>query len=217
MKAKLKKISTAILMMIVFAAASRLCAEIVTITLPPETGIYKDATGVTLLNAQCLTCHSTEYVGMQPPLSLKAWTAEVIKMQQKYGAPIPTNQIPEIAAYLAVNYGTGIPVATNVATAPAQTTPATSTAAAPMNIVKLATIYGCLACHKEDTKVVGPAYKDVRAKYQHDPDAIQKIMDQIHHGGTGKWGTAVMPPFTAISDAEAKRLAEWIMTGDETQ
>jgi cytochrome c551/c552 len=217
MRAPIKKVSTAILAMVVLVAASRLCAEIVTITLPPETGIYKDAQGVTLLNAQCLTCHSTEYVGMQPPLSLKAWTAEVTKMQQKYGAPIPTNQIPDIAAYLAVNYGTGIPSATNAAPVTAQTATVTPATAAPMNIVKLATIYGCLACHKTDTKVVGPAYKDVRAKYQHDPDAIQKIMDQIHHGGTGKWGTAVMPPFTAISDAEAKRLAEWIMTGDETK
>jgi cytochrome c551/c552 len=220
MNAKIKKISAIILAVVVIASVSRLGAEIITITLPPETGTYKVAPGVTLLSAQCLTCHSTEYVGMQPPLSLKAWTAEVTKMQQKYGAPIPTNQIPEIAAYLAVNYGTGIPPVTNAAnavTTPAQTAPATAPSAAPMNIVKLATIYGCLACHKMDAKVVGPAYKDVRAKYQHDPDAIQKIMDQIHHGGTGKWGSAVMPPFTAISDDEAKRLAEWIMTGDDTK
>ncbi len=71
-----------------------------------------------------------------------------------------------------------------------------------------------MACHQENTKVVGPAYKDVRAKYLHDPQAIEKIISQIHHGGTGKWGTAVMPPFTAVSDADANRLAEWIMSGN---
>jgi cytochrome c len=115
--------------------------------------------------------------------------------------------IPEIAYYLAVNYGTGAPAE---APAPSQLPPPSE-----MSVEKMATIYGCLACHKQDVKVVGPAYKDVRAKYLHDPDAIEKIMGQIRHGGTGKWGTAVMPPFTAVGDADAKRLAEWIMAGDK--
>lgn len=207
MKTRIQKISAMVLIIGLATAVSRLGAEIVTITLPPETATYKDAPGVTMMNAQCLTCHSVEYVQMQPPLSLKAWTAEVVKMQQKYGAPIPTNSIPDIANYLAVNYGTGLPVQ---ATAPA---PVEAAPTNEMSVVKMATIYGCLACHQPDKKVVGPSYKDVRAKYLHDPDAITKIMAQIQHGGTGKWGTAVMPPFTAVSDADARRLAEWIMVG----
>jgi cytochrome c551/c552 len=209
MKSRIKRIFAGFLLLGLLAAASRLGAEIVTITLPPETGTYKEAPGVTLMNAQCLTCHSTEYVQMQPPLSLKVWTAEVTKMQQKYGAPIPTNTIPEIARYLAINYGTGAPAEAS--------TPAQTTAAPSMNVEKMATLYGCLACHHEDTKVVGPAYKDVRAKYLHDPQAIEKIIYQIRHGGTGKWGTAVMPAFTAVSEADAQRLAEWIMSGDGTK
>ena len=205
MKSKTQKVSAVILIVVLVATVSRLGAEIVTITLPPDTATFKDAPGVTQANAQCLTCHSALYVITQPPLSLKAWSAEVVKMQQKYGAPIPTNSIPEIARYLAINYGTGVP-----ADAPA---PAPVAAPAAMTVEKMATVYGCLSCHKPDAKVVGPAYKDVRAKYLHDPDAIEKIVDQIRHGGTGKWGTTVMPPFTAVSDADAKRLAEWIMAG----
>ncbi len=211
MKNKFPKIIAATLWIVIFAAALPLGAEIVTITLPPETATYKETVGVTALNAQCLTCHSAEYVMMQPPLSLKTWTAEVTKMQQKYGAPLPTNQIAPIAYYLAVNYGTE----TNPPPAEySQTVPAV---ASSVSITKLATTYGCLSCHKEDIKFVGPAYKDVRAKYLHDPDAIAKICDQIHHGGTGKWGSAIMPPFTMVNDAEAKRLAEWIMTGDDSK
>jgi cytochrome c551/c552 len=206
MKTRIQKISAVAFVVILVAAVSRLGAEIVTIHLPAETATYKDAPGVVLANAQCLTCHSVEYAQMQPPLSLKVWTAEVTKMQQKYGAPIPTNMIPEIAYYFAVNYGTGAPAGAPVTTA----VPPPS----ELSVEKMATIYGCLSCHKQDMKVVGPAYKDVRAKYLHDPDAIEKIMGQIRHGGTGKWGTAVMPPFTAVSDADAKRLAEWIMAGD---
>lgn len=206
MRTRIQKAFAVVLLISLVAIVSRLGAEIVTITLPPETGTYKDAPGVALMNAQCLTCHSTEYVQMQPPLSLKAWTAEVVKMQQKYGAPVPSNAIPDIAYYLAVNYGAGAPAqvsATNQVPPPSE-----------MSVEKMATIYGCLSCHKQDVKVVGPAYKDVRAKYLHDPDAIEKVMAQIRHGGTGKWGTAVMPAFTAVGDADARRLAEWIMAGD---
>jgi cytochrome c551/c552 len=206
MNTKVRKIFAGVLLIGLIATVSRLGAEIVTITLPPETGTYKDAPGISLVNAQCLTCHSTEYVQMQPPLSLKAWTAEVVKMQQKYGAPLPTNTIPEIARYMAVNYGTGVPAE---AAEPIQVAPP-----GEMSVEKMATIYGCLSCHRQDVKVVGPAYRDVRAKYLHDPDAIEKIMGQIRRGGTGKWGPAVMPPFTAVSDTDAKRLAEWIMAGD---
>ncbi|HTV40786.1 MAG TPA: c-type cytochrome [Candidatus Sulfotelmatobacter sp.] len=210
MKTRIQKIFAVGLIVGLAAAVSRLGAEIVTITLPPETAVYKDAPGVTLVNAQCLTCHSEEYVQMQPPLSLKAWTAEVVKMQQKYGAPIPTNVIPDIAYYLAVNYGTGAPAR------PPTPAPVQATTTNQMDVVKMATMYGCLACHQPDKKVIGPAYKDVRAKYLHDPDAITKIMAQIQHGGTGKWGAAVMPPFTAIGDADARRLAEWIMADDSS-
>ena len=201
----MKKVSAVVLVVTLVAAVSRLGAEIVTIHLPPETATYKDAPGVSLVNAQCLTCHSVEYVQMQPPLSLKVWTAEVVKMQQKYGAPVPTNMIPDIAWFLAVNYGTGAPAET-----PA---PAAVATPAAMSVEKMATVYGCLSCHQPNAKVVGPAYKDVRAKYLHDPDALEKIVDQIRRGGTGKWGSAVMPPFTAVNDADAKRLAEWIMAG----
>jgi cytochrome c551/c552 len=192
----------------VVVAGSRLGAEVVTITLPPDTATFKVAPGSSEVSGQCLTCHSAQYVTTQPPLSYKSWMAEATKMQQKYGAPIPTNEIPGIAYYLAVNYGTGAP-----AEMPA---PAETKSSVPMPVVKMATAYGCLACHQPDKKVIGPAYKDVRAKYQNDPQAIEKIMEQIHHGGTGKWGTAVMPPFTMVSDADARRLAEWIMSGNGT-
>lgn len=211
MKKSIKLFLSATVLLAAASIASKLGAEIVTIKLPSDTASFKVAPGSSVASGNCLTCHSAEYVTTQPPLSLKAWTAEVNKMRKLYGAPIAENQVPVIAAYLAVNYGTE----TNTqAVAQAQQ------AAAPageMSAEKMATIYGCLACHKQDVKVVGPAFKDVRAKYLHNPDAIEKIVYQIHHGGTGKWGTAVMPAFTAVSNAEAERLAKWIMSGDGTK
>lgn len=76
-----------------------------TITLPAETATLKPGPGVELVTSQCLLCHSADYISTQPRLTRAAWKAEVVKMQQKYGAPIMTNNIEALADYLARNYG----------------------------------------------------------------------------------------------------------------
>jgi cytochrome c len=60
-------------------------------------------------------------------------------------------------------------------------------------------------------KIVGPAYKDIAAKYRNDAEARQKISEQIHKGGSGKWGPIIMPPFPQVSEAETKALTDWIL------
>src|SRR5882724_11268927 len=75
------------------------------IKLPPETGAFRQDSGAEIANAQCLICHSVEYVTMQPPMPRPFWKSSIQKMQQKYGAPIPDVQVEELADYLARNYG----------------------------------------------------------------------------------------------------------------
>ncbi len=77
--------------------------------------------------------------------------------------------------------------------------------------LQLATKYGCFGCHNTTVKIVGPAYRDIAAKYKSDPDPFAKIDQQIHSGGSGKWGPIIMPPFPQVNAAETKVLAEWIM------
>lgn len=77
----------------------------VTITLPAETGAYKKAPGVELAQANCMICHSTEYVATQPPMPRKFWEAAVKKMKEKFGAPTPDEQIAALVDYLTANYG----------------------------------------------------------------------------------------------------------------
>jgi hypothetical protein len=52
----------------------------------------------------CLTCHSTRYITMQPPLPGATWEAEVNKMMKAYGAPIPEATAKKITAYLQEHY-----------------------------------------------------------------------------------------------------------------
>ncbi len=76
----------------------------------------------------------------------------------------------------------------------------------------LATSKNCMACHATDRKLVGPAYKDVAAKYASDKTAVDKLATKIQKGGAGVWGPVPMPANMQVSDAEAKKLAAWVLT-----
>ena len=70
----------------------------------------------------------------------------------------------------------------------------------------------CMACHAMDKKLIGPAYKDVAAKYAGQKDAADKLAQKIQKGGSGVWGAVPMPANTQVNDAEAKELAAWVLT-----
>jgi cytochrome c553 len=94
-----------ILALLVLSAATVMLAADAKFTLPPETTQLKPGPGAELVTAQCLLCHSADYISTQPRLSRVQWQAGVIKMQQKYGAPITTNSIERLVDYLSSNYG----------------------------------------------------------------------------------------------------------------
>lgn len=71
----------------------------------------------------------------------------------------------------------------------------------------------CVACHAVDVKRVGPAYKDVAAKYKGDSEAPARLFDKVRHGGSGNWGDIPMIPHDAekISDDDLKAAINWIL------
>jgi cytochrome c len=70
----------------------------------------------------------------------------------------------------------------------------------------------CMACHAVDKKLVGPAYKEVAAKYAGQKDAAAKLAEKIQKGGSGVWGAVPMPANPGVNAAEAKQLADWVLT-----
>lgn len=78
-------------------------------TLPTNQVTLKNAPGLELIQANCVMCHSLDYVSMQPPLTRAQWTAGVDKMRVRFGAPLTTNQIPAIVDYLEANYASKRP------------------------------------------------------------------------------------------------------------
>ena len=68
----------------------------------------------------------------------------------------------------------------------------------------------CMSCHTVDKKLVGPSYKEVAAKYK--PDAAKALAVKIQKGGSGVWGPVPMPANAQVNDAEALKLATWVLS-----
>ncbi len=68
----------------------------------------------------------------------------------------------------------------------------------------------CNTCHRPDTKLVGPSFKDIANKYT--ADDIDLLATKIIKGGSGKWGDVPMTPHPALAESEAKQMVQYIMT-----
>ena len=79
-----------------------------TLTLPADLSPdLPDGPGRVELVANCLTCHSSRYVAIQPRFARKTWQAEVDKMRSVYGAPIAAEDAAKIVDYLVATHGSG--------------------------------------------------------------------------------------------------------------
>jgi cytochrome c len=77
---------------------------------------------------------------------------------------------------------------------------------------ELAASSGCMNCHMVDKKMVGPGLKDIAAKYKGDAGAPAKLTEKILKGSNGVWGPIPMPPNAGVSEANAKTLAQFILS-----
>jgi len=75
----------------------------------------------------------------------------------------------------------------------------------------LANAKNCMACHAPDKKLVGPSYKEVAIKYSGQKDAVDRLAGKILKGGSGVWGPVPMPANSQVNEAEAKKLAAWVL------
>lgn len=72
---------------------------------------------------------------------------------------------------------------------------------------------GCMTCHAVANKVVGPAFKDIAAKYKGDSGAAAKLEQKVRNGGAGSFGSTPMLATPAkVSDADIKSIVDWILS-----
>ncbi len=71
----------------------------------------------------------------------------------------------------------------------------------------------CMICHKVEEKAMGPAFKEVAAKYKKDAEGAKKIEGVLKNGSKNAWGeNSMMPPQPAVSEADAKAIATWMLS-----
>jgi len=91
---------------------------------------------------------------------------------------------------------------------------ASSYAEEPLELAKKS---GCLACHSVDKKVVGPAWKDVGARYKGQPEMRDKLIAKVKAGGKGNWTDVTkgvpMPPYSPrVADADIATLVDFVLS-----
>ena len=87
-----------------------------------------------------------------------------------------------------------------------------ATAVVPPAAIALAKQHSCTACHGFDGKLVGPSFREMAKKYGAQVDGQAYLAGKIKAGGSGVWGAMPMPP-QALSEADAKAIAQWLMAG----
>ena len=62
-----------------------------------------------------------------------------------------------------------------------------------------------------DRKLLGPSFKDVAAKYKGNAGAPELLATKIRKGGAGVWGPVPMPANGQVNEADARKLADWVL------
>lgn len=157
--------------------------------------------GSVLTETKCKICHELQHI-RRTPLSRGEW-ADNLKNMKERGTPMTDAEQAVILDYLSVYYNREKP-----APAPSADTLATASDD-PME--KLLGVNGCTACHAVDKRVVGPAFREVAAKYAGDGGAPARLAAKIRAGGQGAWGNVPMPPNPALSEKDLHALAGWVL------
>jgi cytochrome c len=87
-----------------------------------------------------------------------------------------------------------------------------SAASAPAGY-EIAKQNACLGCHTVDRKLVGPAFRDIAAKYKGDAGAQARLEKKVRDGGSGVWGVIPMPSHPRMSDGDIRTVVAWVLAG----
>jgi S-disulfanyl-L-cysteine oxidoreductase SoxD len=79
------------------------------------------------------------------------------------------------------------------------------------SIEDLARRKACLSCHGVDKRIMGPAFKEVAARYKGEAGAEARLLQKLRRGGSGAWGPLAMPPNPDLAEADAQALIEWVL------
>lgn len=160
--------------------------------------------GAALTEAKCAICHEIGHV-TRVRLSRPEWE-ETMRVMVQRGTPLTPDERTTITDYLVTYYGREAP---SPGAQAASARVAAAEAADPVTL--LLNRNACLGCHAIDRRVIGPAFREVAARYKVDAAAAPKLAQKIKDGGHGAWGQVPMPPNPGLSEADLKLLVDWVL------
>jgi cytochrome c len=141
---------------------------------------------------------------------------EGVSMIVSYLKAQPVPSVVPTTSYEDMDGRAGAAAALGVAPAPAR--PSTEASAkvgeAPAGepgVDVLLARYACTACHTVETKMIGPSFTEVAAKYRGQKDVRQKLAEKVRNGGSGAWGQVPMPPNPSLPDKDLHTIMAWIL------
>lgn len=72
----------------------------------------------------------------------------------------------------------------------------------------------CKTCHHATNKIIGPSHTDVAKKYDFTQENVTLLAGKIINGGSGVWGEIPMSPHVDISQADAEKMARYVLSLD---
>jgi cytochrome c len=120
-----------------------------------------------------------------------------VDVKDKEDAGIETQNLKVKLEYVPKEVGTWKPSAT----AETWTTPGKSIIMAS----------DCQACHRFDSTVVGPAFREISKRYQNKPDELQRLANKIITGGSGVWGNHYMNAHPQLSKEDAVNAVKFVL------
>ena len=85
-----------------------------------------------------------------------------------------------------------------------------------VNAQELLSRNACVVCHSVNTRVVGPSFAEVSARYTSRyavrSEAELLLLNKIKSGGSGVWGAVPMPPQSNVKEEDLKSIVKWIFT-----
>ncbi len=154
--------------------------------------------GSTLTENKCKICHELQHI-KRAQLSPGEWADNIRNMRER-GMPATEAEVEVIHRYLSTYYNRD---------KPAPTPSADTLAGGGDPVQKLLAESGCTGCHAVDTRVVGPAFREIAKKYG--AEERERLAAKVRQGSQGVWGNVPMPPNAHVSDADARALVDWIL------
>lgn len=160
-------------------------------------------TGAELVAAKCAVCHELSHI-TRSRLGRGEWEDTLKLMLSRGMPPISPPESKLVVDYLSTHYGPN---------GPAAGAPFFGDAAAgggARDINQLLAVNACTGCHAVDSKVVGPSFREVAARYQGLAD-VTPLVRKLREGGAGVWGPVPMPAMPQLSAPDAEALVRHVL------